>query len=170
MLSLLSSHSAPLREAIIRYQTKYGYEIPDYIRPLLKDPVPFVRESAFDYFEKLFQNIYLEDITFGLKDPYVEIRRRAARILGRYGSFEHVPELEMAMDDPSGRECTNEIRQAIGLIKFRYQRKIDEMYQQKTPIYFPLQPRYKKSIWRVWFMILFQIFAVAYFVFWILRR
>ena len=169
LLSLLSSHSAPLREAIIRYQTKYGYEIPDFIRPLLKDPVPFVREAAFDYFENLFLNVYLDDILFGLKDPYFEIRRRAARILGRYGTFEHVPDLEIALDDPSSKDCSGEIRQAIGLIKFRYQRKIDEMYQQKTPIYFPMQPRYRRSIWRVWFLILFQIFAVTYFIYWILR-
>jgi tetratricopeptide (TPR) repeat protein len=168
LLSLIHSPSAPLREVIIRYQAKFGYDVSEKILPFLRDPVPFVREAAFEYFEKLFQGIHLKELIRGLQDPNINVRRITARILGRFGSFEHLPELEIALSDPSCQPCHHEIRQAIGRIKHRYQRKIDQLYNEKTPLHFPVAAKSRKKDWRFWFLIAFQIAAVAYFIYSIL--
>jgi len=165
LLSLIRSPSAPLREAIVRYQTRYGYETPEQILPLLHDSVPFVREAAYEYFENLFSGAYLGELIKGLCDPLLSIRKKTARIIGRFGTMELLPTLEMSLEDPHSSPCSNDIRQAMGLIKHRYQQRVDALYLEKSPLHFPLAATGRKKDWRFWLLLFFQIAAVAYLVY-----
>lgn len=170
LISLIHSPSAPLREGILRYQGKYGFDVSQQVVPLLTDAVSFVREAAYDYFEKLFRGDHLTEIAKGLKDPVANIRRHAARILGRFGTIESLPQLEIALDDPGSKTCTIEIRQAIGTIKHRYQRKMDELYREQPSLNYQIGTQNRTTDWRFWVIVGLQLLAVSYFLYFILTR
>lgn len=171
LLSLIDSPSAPVRESIVRYQTAFGYDVSEKVLPLLKDEVPYVREAAYDYFEKLDRGDYIKQIALGLRDHSPEIRARAARLLGRFSAIELLPELEMMIGDPLSRSCKKEFREAIASIKRRYQKKQDTLYQMKaytvktTNDGFP-SPR----DFRFWILVSVQMAFVAYFIYYLFFR
>ncbi len=167
-LSLIHSDSAPVREAVVLYQTAYGYDVADHIKPLLTDPIAYVRDAAFDYFVKLDLAEHLYDILKGLNDEHPEIRKNVVRFAGRFGTMETVPRLEMGVDDPKNREIESDIRGAIRQIKHRHQKKFDSLFSMNM---FGMDNQSSSNPlydWKRWLLYLFQITALIYFVYFVL--
>jgi len=170
MLSFIDSPSAPVRESVIRYQTAFGYDVPKSIVPLLKDPIGYVLEAAYDYFDKRNDGGFLDVIVEGLKDPIPSIRKIAARYVGRFGEIEKLPLLEMSLTDPANAECREELRKAVSTIKERFQKKNDALYQTQIAL---MPEKNEKSFavdWRFWVVVFFQLTAITYFVYFLLKR
>ncbi|MBN2327712.1 MAG: tetratricopeptide repeat protein [Candidatus Omnitrophica bacterium] len=170
MLSLIENPSPLVRENILKYHTKYGYDASDSLLPLLSDEVHFVRDAAYDYFVKLDNPNMLNLISEGMKDPLVEIRKKAFLFAGRYASIEMAPSLELAAGCAANREIADIIRQSISSIKRRYQENLDYLFK-KSPSYMPLKEKYQKKIyWKFWFMIALQGALVFYFLYVLFTR
>lgn len=170
MLSLVGNASAMVRESVIRYQTKYGYNAAAYLLPLLNDEVDFVRDVAFDYFEKLDDPKYSRLIISGMKDRHIGVRRKAVRFLGRFSSIEMLPALEMATTDAENLEILADIRQAINSIKKRYQENLDFLLRtspaQLQILENPPSPHY----WREWFFLFIKCALIFYFIYVLITR
>ena len=170
MLSLID-HSSPLvRENIIQYQIKYGFDVTERLLPLLNDSTDFVRDTAYDYLEKLDDPRYSKQISPGIYDKVITIRRKTIRFLGKFSTIEILPILEMMLTDSDNREIFRDIRSSISSIKRRYQENIDSLClksanpnqkQNNSIIYFP---------WRFWLAILLQGAFILYFIYFLLIR
>lgn len=165
LLSLIESPSALVRECVIRYQTEYGFNASNEILSLMHDPVAFVREAAYDYIVNLNNKNYLMHVLKGLNDPYHEIRRKAVRFIGRFGSIESLPNVEMALTDPENKTFQIDIKRAIVSIKTRYQKKIDKIYKKSAPQENGLEARSKGKTWKFWFLLLIQFTLIFYFLY-----
>lgn len=169
-LTLILSPSAPVRESVVLYQTQYGYDVTDAIKPLLNDPVSYVRDAAYDYMVRLDRPTYLHTLLNGLNDPLVTIRKKAARYIGRFGTMEALPLLEMSLEDPDCKDCWDDLRRAVLAIKHRYQKNMDSLY------YITIQeiedPKSTSWIydWRRWLLFLFQVSALIYFIYYLLSN
>lgn len=170
LLSFLDSPSAPVRESVIRYQTAFGYDVSEQILPYLEDPIGYVREAAFDYFEKMDDQEFLEFMAQGLNDPLQIIRTRAVKFIGRFGSIEKLPALEMAYTDPKNKDCREEIRKAITSIKRRYQKKHDSLSQMGFAEKIDGSDQNTRYDWKFWLLLTFHIAAIAYFIYFVLIR
>jgi len=165
LLSLLESSSPLIRECVIRYQMAYGYIVPNEILPVLNDPVEFVREAAYDFFGSLNNPNYLPNILRGLNDSLPEIRKKVVIFIGRFGTIEILPELEMALSDPENKEFHQEIRQSILSVKKRYQQKIDMIYKKNAPQESKYETRSQKKSWVFWFFLVLQFLFISYFLY-----
>jgi len=170
LLSLLNTTSAPIRESIIRYQTSYGYDVSEHILPSLQDPVSYVRDAAFDYFEKLDNEKHIHDIKNGLEDSLLSVRLKTARMIGRFGTIEMLPLLEMSMTDPRNKEIRLEIRRAIQSIKKHYQKRIDSLSKMPSQTNHNIDSIHNAKDWRFWMLLLLQFAFVGYFVYVLLIR
>ncbi|MBI1387433.1 MAG: tetratricopeptide repeat protein [bacterium] len=170
LISMLDSPSAPVRENIIRYQTAFGYDAGPKILPLIEDPVVYVREAAYEYFEKLDRGEYLDKLKAGLYDPMPSITRIVARVAGRFGSIDMAPELEMLAGDPRCRECREDIRDAIASVKRRYQKQQDMLYRMKIKPAagrgeFPASGRFQ-----FWLLLVLQCSVIGYLIYYLFTR
>jgi tetratricopeptide (TPR) repeat protein len=169
LLAMIRSCSALVREGVVRYQTRYGYNNPNDLMPLLCDNTDFVRDAVFEYFSKLGNPKYLNQMRTGLRDEHIEIRRKCVSFLGRFSSIETLPELEMLSTDIKNKEISPEIRTAISQIKQRYQKNIDAMTVSCASSDNHRHNSRKKK-WKFWFSILIQGGLIAYFVYFLLTR
>lgn len=171
LLSLIDSPSAPVREAIIRYQTAFGYDVSNHVLPYLSDEVSYVRDAAYTYFEKLDRGDYIQEISKGLQDPSPEIRKRAAGLLGRFGTVDMLPILEMWVGDPGSKACQSEMRQAIASIKRRFQKKQDTLYKMKV-VGSDEEEKSNNHMQdvRFWLLLFLQICFVVYFIYFLFTR
>ncbi len=170
LLSFINSDSAPVRESVIRYQTTYGYDVTNSIFPLLKDEVGYVRDAAYEYFEKQDYNQFLNEIAHGLEDPLPSVRKRSIRYIGRFGTMEHLPILEMVLGCPLNIKFKNDIKQAINSIKKRYQIKNDLLFKSPAKNIPDLSSKRSKYEWRYWILILLHLTAVAYFIYYLISK
>lgn len=167
-LSLAHSTSAPIREAVILYQTEYGYDVAEQIKPMLTDSMAYVRDAAFDYFVKLDLSDYLYDVLKGLNDEHQSIRLKVVRFAARFGTMETIPKLEVHTDAPENAEIAEDIRSAARQIKHRHQKKYDSLYRMNM---FGFDQQSKSSSmydWKRWLLYIFQAFALLYFVYFVL--
>lgn len=170
LLSLINAPSAPVREGIIRYQTTFGYDVASHILPLLKDDTTYVREAAYEYFDKLDQKKYLCDMKDGLNDSSLFIRKIVTQFLGRYGTFESAPLLEMAYDCPENKEIRKIIKESIVSIKRRYQENIDSLYKVSA---IPIEIREIGSSsfsFKYCFVLTLQILFILYFLYFVFAK
>ncbi len=170
LLSLLPSSSAPIRESIIRYQTRFGFPIPDKIDSLLEDPIAYVRDAAYDYLLKSDSPKHLPEMRKGLSDRLPAIRKKAVIYLGLYAKMEHLPDLEMALADPANKEIATEIRQASALIKRRYQKNIDALFYTSPPLPPPAETKPAETHWRLTVAVLLQAALIGYFLYVLFTR
>jgi tetratricopeptide (TPR) repeat protein len=170
LLSFATMDSAPVRESVIHYQTTYGYNVADKLLFLLNDEFGYVREAAYDYYETLDDEKYLHHLLPGLEDPIPSIRRKTAKIIGRFGSIEYLPTLEMAMEDPRNHDCKVDIRQAISSVKQRYQKNIDALYNITIPVDLTEEGKTKRKGWKLWLFLFLQFSLLAYFLYVLLTR
>lgn len=168
-LSMIDSPSAPIREAVVQYQTAYGYEAEDSVRALLEDPVPYVRDAAYDYFVKLDNPSHMPLLLRGMRDRLPSIRQKTARFLGRFGTMEIVPRLEMTLEDPDNEAFGNELRKAIQSIKHRYQKTMDALYHLNIETIEDAGEDSRRD-WKRALLILFQAMAVGYFLYFVITR
>lgn len=170
MLSLLDHPSALVRESITRYQTKYGFHIENELSSLLEDPVDFVRDAAYEYFEKLDNPKYLINMVRGLEDKHVGIRKKSVRFIGRFSSIEMLPRLEMILTCQDNREIIQDIRQAIVSIKKRYQENLDTLFKSSATDFKKTDKKSFLPHWRFWLAILIQGTLIAYFIYVLITR
>lgn len=167
-LSLAHANSAPIREAVVLYQTEYGYDVAEQIKPMLTDPIAYVRDAAFDYFVKLDLSDYLYDVMKGLEDEHQSIRLKVVRFAARFGTMETIPKLEIHVDAPENKEIADDIRSAVRQIKHRHQKKYDSLYRMNM---FDIENQSKHNLWydwKRWLLYLFQAVALLYFVYFVL--
>lgn len=167
LLALIDSHSAPVRESVIRYQTNYGYNAAEKIAPLLQDEIVYVREAAYDYFEKLDFGGSLDQIKPGLNDPHPTVRKKAARLIGRFGGVDMLPELEMIYTDPRNKECRDEIRAALASIKRRFQRKQDKLSRMNVLVPKNGADYASPRDFKFWLLLMLQILVIGYLIYYI---
>lgn len=170
LLAILDSPSAPVREAVIRYQSSFGYDVAKKILPCLDDEVDYVREAAYEYFEKMDSPRYADRVAQGLDDPLPSIRRLSARLLGRFATAERLPKLQMVLDDPECEPIRDDLREAIAAIKRRLHQTQETLYRmrvvpQTRPDHFP-SPRE----FRFWLFLFFHILFIGYFVYFLFFR
>ncbi len=170
LLSFVKLPSAPVRESVVRYQTAYGYNVAQKLLPLLKDEVNYVREAAYDYFDKLDDEKYLDSISAGLDDPLLSIRKKTTKFIGRFGTIELLPKLEMSLEAPKNRECRAEIRQAIASVKRRYQKNMDALYNISIPAELEKENSSSKRGWKIWVILILQFFLLSYFLYVLITR
>lgn len=170
LLAFIDSSSAPVRESVIRYQAAYGYDAGEKMAPLLNDTMPFVREAAYDYFEKLDRAADLPLITPGLKDPHPTIRKKAARFLGRFGGADMLPQLEMIYTAPKNKECRDEIRAAISSIKRRYQKQQDAIARMSVAQTKRGDDYASPRDFRFWLLLVFQASVIGYLIYYLFNR
>ena len=173
LLSFINHPSAPIRENVIKYQSQYGYDVSESILPLLSDNVDYVRDAAYEYFEKSNCGHQIEEIIKGLEDPQPEIRKKAANIIGRFGTIKTLPDLQMSISDPTNEKIIDTLNKAVSSIKYRYQKQQDSLYSMNAPT--PLQEKKKISpnesrFWMNILLIFFQISALLYFLYVILMK
>lgn len=170
LVSLINTPSAPIRESVIRYQTSFGYNVASNILPLLADPVQYVREAAYDYFEKLDRGEFVQDLLPGLEDPQPDIRLKAIRFIGRFGAADVLPKLEMAVTDPRNRDCHRELRQAVNSVKRRFQKTQDEMSRVCIPDNSSPENNTPVKDWKFWMLLLLQTAFAGYFIYVVMFR
>lgn len=170
MLSLIGNPSAMVRECIIRYQTKYGYDASDSLLPLLCDKTDFVRGVAFDYFDKLDDPKYLKQMYAGMNDSHIGIRQTAVRFIGRFASIETLPQIEMAITDGENREIIADLRQAISSIKKRYQENLDFLLKTSAAQLQTIEKKNWRHSWRLWLALAIQGAFIIYFVYVLITR
>ncbi len=170
LLSLIDSQSGPVRESVIRYQTNYGYDAADKVLPLLSDPVVYVREAAYDYFEKFDCGDALEQIKPGLKDPHPTVRKKAARLIGRFGGVDMLPELEMIYTDPENKECRDDIRAALASIKRRFQKKQDKLSRMNVLTPRPSADYASPRDFKFWLLLFLQMLVIGYLIYYIFYK
>ncbi len=170
LISFINYDSAPVRECVIRYQTTFGYHTSSKILPFLQDKINYVREAAYDYFEKLDDGSYLKVLLQGIEDPLISIRRRVTKFVGRFGTIEHLPKLEMVLEDPKNRECRAEIKQAISLVKQRYQKNLDALYKVSVPTEIIQKENSKHKGWKLWLFLFIQFALLSYFLYVLFTR
>ncbi len=127
LMAFLVSSSPLIREAVLDYNTTYGYDIADRAMPLLHDRVPFVRLKTAQYFDKLDDPQHLPALMPLLEDSKPEIRKVTAGFLARHGTMEQLPQLEIALSGPNPDDVRMAMREAVFKIKRRHQERVDAM-------------------------------------------
>ncbi len=128
MISLITSPSPLIREAVIHYQTSFGYELPAQVSELIQDPVAFVRRAVFGYFSERDKPDSVEIVEHGLDDPDAEVRTICADYLSRHAAMPILPHLEQALEFAGeDEELRQVLRSAIIDVKRRHQETIDRM-------------------------------------------
>ncbi|MGI6457195.1 MAG: tetratricopeptide repeat protein [bacterium] len=169
LMTLIHTPSAPIRESIIRYQTTFGFDVAEELLPLLSDAVNYVRDAAYDYFEKLNRGDYVEYMLVGLNDTQFPIRQKAVNYLGRFASVDVLPRLEMALTEPKNRTMQRDIRRAIFAIKKRYQETLDSLSQSALSATTQTEEPEISRDWRFWIFFLLQLTLVGYFIYFLFR-
>lgn len=170
LLSLIQSSSAPVRESIIRYQTRFGFPVSGKIISLLADKVDYVRDAAYEHLLKSDSPDFVDAMCAGLLDPFLDIRKKAVIYLGLYGTMEHLPNLDMALSHPANSGITQEIRQAMALIKRRYQKNIDTLFYTSPAPLPQTEIQNPSNALRFWIMIFLQAALIGYFLYVLLVR
>ena len=128
MLSLLPSRSPLVREAVVQYQTSFGYDVTDHLEPFLIDPVAFVRRAVYTFLSNWDDPTLVGVVERGLDDPDNETRTIAADYLSRHAAMPSLPHLEQALEASGNDEELRQIlRIAIAEVKRRHQETVDSL-------------------------------------------
>lgn len=129
LIMLFSSPSPLIREAVIHYQTAFGYDVSDHMQMLLADPVAYVRRAAYGFFSERDDPAYVGLIERGLDDSDNEVQTIAADYLSRHAKMPVLPHLELTLQAAGDdEELRRVLRAAIASVKRRHQSTIDELY------------------------------------------
>lgn len=149
LLTLLEMPSPLVREAVISYCRKFGYEAgQDILAEFLSGP-PLLHEAALLYLADTFEPNYTDLLLSHLHDPSKETQVAIARFLERCGRLEHVPVLEGQMEQAVGAGLRRQIQRAINQIKRRHTEQTDKLIHHGTPTLRKLPPPAKKPRWGV---------------------
>ncbi len=167
LMSFLVSSSPLIREAVLDYNSTYGYDIVDQASPLLHDRVPFVRLKAAQYFDKLDDPKHLSLLMPLLEDGRPEIRRVVAGFLARHGTMEQLPQIEIALSGPNPDDVRMAMREAVFKIKRRHQERVDAMANM-TVTTEPEEPSSSTSFWHSKSVRIVQSAVLVYLIYKIL--
>lgn len=132
LMSLMETPSALVREAVVSYCRKFGYEVGEPTLEACLSGEPLLREAALLYLAETFESRYLELLSPNLSHPSTEIQLAVARYLERRGRFEHLRLLEARMEVAEGAGPRRQIQRAINQIKRRHTEQTDKMIHKEA--------------------------------------
>ncbi len=148
LMTLLEIPSSLIREAVISYCRKFGYEASqETLAEFLSGP-PLLREAALLYLADTFDPSYTSLLLSHLQNPSKETQVAIARYLERCGRLEHVPLLEGQMEQAVGAGLRRQIQRAINQIKRRHTEQTDKLFHNETPAPRKVQQMDRKHPWR----------------------
>ncbi len=133
LITLLEIPSPLVREAVLSYCRKFGYEVGHGILGEFLNGPPLLREAALLYLADTFDPSYTNLLLPHLHNPSKETQVAIARYLERCGRLEHVPVLEGQMDQAVGAGLRRQIQRAINQIKRRHTEQTEKLCHYETP-------------------------------------
>ncbi len=149
LITLLEMPSSLVREGVISYCRKFGYEVGQATLAEFLNGQPLLREAALLYLADTFDPSYTNLLLPYLHDPSKETQLAIARFLERRGRLEHVPELEGQMEQAVGAGLRRQIQRAINQIKRRHTEQTDKLFHNETPALRKPIPPPEKQRWGV---------------------
>ena len=168
LMTLIHTPSAPIRESIIRYQTTFGFDVAEELLPLLSDAVNYVRDAAYDYFEKLNRGDYVEYMLVGLNDTQFPIRQKAVNYLGRFARSMFSPDWRWRSPNPKPHHAARHPPCHLRHQK-RYQETLDSLSQSALSATTQTEEPEISRDWRFWIFFLLQLTLVGYFIYFLFR-
>jgi len=133
LITLLEIPSPLVREAVLSYCRKFGYEVGHEVLGEFLNGPPLLREAALLYLADTFDPSYTNLLLPHLHNPLKETQVAIARYLERCGRLEHVPVLEGQMDQAVGAGLRRQIQRAINQIKRRHTEQTEKLFHYETP-------------------------------------
>lgn len=132
LLSLGHIPSPLVREAILNYCRRFGFELP---RAILKEGLndaELVRCAALRYLASTFDRAYMDLLLANINHPSREVQSSVARYLERRGGPIHLPLLEGQMEIAEGAGIRRQLQRAINQIKRRHTEQTERLATQST--------------------------------------
>lgn len=123
LLSLRHSDSALVRESVIEYMRKYGFDFSSQVFEMMTDPSMLVREKASHYLAEVRPLGYEEKLLAALQDQSAVVRRNLATYFARSGSGDALAALQEAFGGETSEEARESMEYAIREIEKREDQK-----------------------------------------------
>ncbi|MBV6482343.1 MAG: tetratricopeptide repeat protein [Candidatus Omnitrophica bacterium] len=127
LLTLMETSSVLVKEAVLTWCRKFGYEVPDKdLSDCLNGPA-LLKEAAFQYMAETFEPRFLNFLLGQMHHSSRDVQLAVARYLERSGQLEHLSVLECQMETASGAGLRRQIQRAINQIKRRHTEETDKL-------------------------------------------
>lgn len=167
LLTLMETSSVLVKEAVLNWFQKFGYEISDKdLQDCLNGP-SLLKEAAINYMAETFEPRFLTFLMGQLQHPSRDVQMVLARFLERTGQLDHLSILECQMETASGAGLRRQIQRAINQIKRRQTEETDKLIHKNLDTLRKTSLVEKKEGWGVlqW---VFVALVGTYLLFWML--
>ncbi|MCA9442982.1 MAG: HEAT repeat domain-containing protein, partial [Candidatus Omnitrophica bacterium] len=140
LVSLIQSPSQLVREGILSYCRKFGFDLPKGVLKECLNDTEMVREATLLYVASTYDRAYMDLLLANINNPSREVRSAVARYLERRGGPIHLPILEGQMEIAEGAGMRRQLQRAINQIKRRHTEQTERMATQSS------QPRKQPTV------------------------
>ncbi|MCA9417087.1 MAG: tetratricopeptide repeat protein, partial [Candidatus Omnitrophica bacterium] len=113
LVSLIQSPSQLVREGILSYCRKFGFDLPKGVLKECLNDTEMVREATLLYVASTYDRAYMDLLLANINNPSREVRSAVARYLERRGGPIHLPILEGQMEIAEGAGMRRQLQRAI---------------------------------------------------------
>ncbi len=132
LVSLIHSPSQLVREGILSYSRRFGFEVPKGILKECLNDTDLVREATLRYVASTYDRAFMDLLVANINHPSREVQSSVARYLERRGGPIHLPLLEGQMEIAEGAGIRRQLQRAINQIKRRHTEQTERMATHTT--------------------------------------